>query len=322
MKKWGYDFLRGKHYMNEIVSVDHGKPARALPIYELVDSFLRAQDIKEISRTAYRKGLEKFISWLSAGAIAQPDRESVLQFKSFLIEAGLSANTVNSYLVAVKRFFAYLEGIRKYPNVAKDVKGMKQSGGHLRESLTVEQIRDLLAQISAESVLGKRDYAMINLMARTGLRTIEVVRADVEDIKQQGGEALLYVQGKGKDSKDAFVLLIEKSLKPVLAYLKARGKVEPGDPLFASHSDRNGGRRLTTRSVRKVIKDYLGKINIESKKLTAHSLRHSFATLSLRAGAPLLQVKEALRHASIETTQRYLHNIERIDKGAERYIDF
>lgn len=71
-----------------------------------------------------------------------------------------------------------------------------------------------------------------------------------------------------------------------------------------------------------MIKESLRKINVESNKLSAHSLRHSFATLSLRAGAPLIQVKEALRHASIETTQKYLHNIDRIEKGAERYIDF
>lgn len=100
------------------------------------------------------------------------------------------------------------------------------------------------------------------------------------------------------------------------------GKVNPEDPLFTSMSDRNEGQRLTTRTLRKIAKDAFRSIGIEKKKLSAHSLRHFFATQSLRAGAPLLQVKEAMRHASIETTQKYLHNIERIEKGAERYIDF
>jgi len=71
-----------------------------------------------------------------------------------------------------------------------------------------------------------------------------------------------------------------------------------------------------------LIKRHLRDIDIESRRLTAHSLRHTFATLALRAGAPLIQVKDALRHASIETTRKYLHNLERIEKGAERYIDF
>jgi integrase/recombinase XerC/integrase/recombinase XerD len=308
--------------MEAIVRAAGGDIIKALNIPELVSSFLSSQDVREISKVAYQKGLERFLSWLAENGIEQPDRESILKFKSFMVESGLSANTVNSYLVAVKRFFAYLEGVRKYPDVAKGVKGIAQPQGHLRESLTVAQIKELLSQVDISSFQGRRDFAIINLMCRTGLRTIEVVRADVEDIKQEGGEALLFVQGKGRDSKDAFVILTEKALKPILAYLKERAPVDPGDSLFASISDRNKGRRLTTRTLRGLIKNYLRKINIESRKLSAHSLRHSFATLTLRAGAPLIQVKDALRHASIETTQKYLHNIERIEKGAERYIDF
>jgi integrase/recombinase XerD len=308
--------------MNGLTIPDEGKIQRSLPVSGLMSSFLAALDIREVSKGAYRNGLERFLAWLESGAITQPDREDIIRFKVFLQDQGLSANTVNSYLVAVKQFFAYLEGCRKYPNVAKDVKGIKQPRGHLRESPTVSQVRRMLAQIDTSTLQGKRDFAAINLMARTGLRTIEVVRANVEDIKQEAGEALLFVQGKGRDSKDEFVLLTEASLMPILDYLKARGKVEPGDPLFASHSDRNAGQRLTTRTLRQITKDAFRSIGINKKKLSAHSLRHFFATQSLRGGAGLLQVKEAMRHASIETTQKYLHNLERVEHGAERYIDF
>ncbi len=308
--------------MNKKAIEKRVKRSKALSIPGLVMSFLSAQDVKEISKTAYQKGLERFLSWLSSNNITQPDREAIVKFKSFLMETGLSANTVNSYLVAVKRFFAFLEGIRKYPNVAKDVKGLKQPKSHLREALTAPQIKDLLDQIDTTTIQGKRDFAIINLMARTGLRTIEVVRANVEDMKQEGEEALLFVQGKGKDSKDLFVILTKKSLNPILVYLKARGKAKPEEPLFVSLSDRNGGERLTTKTIRQLVKDNLRKINIDNKKLSAHSLRHFFATQSLRSGAPLLQVKEAMRHASVETTQKYLHNLDRIENGAERYIDF
>jgi integrase/recombinase XerD len=308
--------------MNGLTIPDEGKIERSLPVSGLMSSFLAALDIREVSKGAYRNGLERFLAWLESSAITQPDREDVIRFKVFLQDQGLSANTVNSYLVAVKGFFTYLEGIRKYPNVAKDVRGIKQPRGHLRESPTVSQVRRMLAQIDTSTVQGKRDFAAINLMARTGLRTIEVVRANVEDIKQEGGEALLFVQGKGRDSKDEFVLLTEASLGPILDYLSARGKVEPGEPLFASHSDRNAGQRLTTRTLREIAKSAFRSIGIDKKKLSAHSLRHFFATQSLKAGAPLLQVKEAMRHASIETTQKYLHNLDRVEHGAERYIDF
>jgi site-specific recombinase XerD len=319
--------MNSQHYgrvepSGNIVKVQSEELTREINVPELISSFLAAQDVRPISKELYKKGLERFLSWLETNGVRQPDREAVLKFKTFLQDEGLSAGTVNSYLVAVKRFFAWLEGCRKYPNIAKDIKGIKQPKGHLRESPTVSQVKDMLAQIDRATLQGHRDFALINLMARTGLRTIEVIRANVEDIKQESGEALLFVQGKGRDSKDEFVLLTEASLKPILEYLKARGKAKPGDPLFSSHSDRNGGQRLTTRTLRQTAKDAFRSIGVDRKKLSAHSLRHFFATQSLKAGAPLLQVKEAMRHVSIETTQKYLHNLDRIEKGAERYIDF
>jgi integrase/recombinase XerD len=308
--------------MGKIIRSKKRGKVRALAVPDLTADFLAAQDVKEISKQAYQKGLEKFLSWLATEGIDQPDRETVLKFKSYLLEIGLEANTVNCYLAAVKRFFAYLEGRKQYPNVAKDIKGVKQPRGHLRESFTPSQVRDLLDQIDTSTIQGKRNFAIINLMARTGLRTMEVVGANVGDIMQMEGEALLYVQGKGRDSKDSFVILTEKSLNPILDYLGIRGKVYPEDPLFVSISDRNKDQRLTTRTLRMIVKDNLRKIHIDNPKLSAHSLRHFFAIQSLRAGAQMLQVKETLRHVSIESKQKYLHAIDRIKNGAEKYIDF
>ena len=306
----------------EVVKFEERPAVRSLDMPALIEDFLAAQDIRPISKEVYRKGMERFLSWISSNEIRQPDRETILRFKTFLIELDLSANTVNSYLVAVKRFFAYLEGKRIYPDIAKGIKGQRQPKNHLREALTLSQVKDLLDNIDTSTIQGKRDFAMVNLMARTGLRTIELIRADVADIRQQGGEALLFIQGKGRDSKDDFVILMEAALKPIHRYLKARGQNGKPAPLFVSLSNRNKGKRLTTTTIRGAVRTNLRKINIDSPKLCAHSLRHFFATQALKAGSPLLQVKEAMRHASIETTQKYLHNLTRIEEGAERYIDF
>jgi len=311
-----------KTISTQIVKLEKELEKKALDIPGMIEAFLASQDIRPISKEIYKKGLERFMYWMQAQGITQPDRTTILSFKTYLKEASLSPNTINSYLVSVKRFFAYLQGMGLYPDITTNVKGEKQPRGHLRESPTVSQVKDMLAKIDNSTLAGKRDFAMINLMARTGLRTIEIIRADIEDIRQEGGEALLFVQGKGRDSKDEFVLLTDGSLKPILAYLKMRKKPEDSAPLFCSESDRNRGQRLTTRTLRKISKDAYRSIGIDRAKLSAHSLRHFFATQSLKAGAPLLQVKDAMRHASIETTQRYLHNLDRIEKGAERYIDF
>jgi len=306
----------------EITQFQEKPVARSLNMPALIEDFLAAQDIRPISKEVYRKGMERFFTWIESNQISQPDREIILRFKTFLIELGLAANTVNSYLVAVKRFFAYLEGSRLYPDIAKGVKGVRQPKMHLREALTISQVKEMLNIIDVSTIQGKRNFAIINLMARTGLRTIEVVRADVDDIRQQGGEALLFVQGKGRDSKDEFVILMDAALKPIRRYLRARSKSNHSSPLFTSLSDRNKGKRLTTKTIRESVKNYLRASNIDSPKLCAHSLRHFFATQALKAGAEILQVKEAMRHASIETTQKYIHNLERIEKGAERHIDF
>lgn len=305
-----------------IIKIKKTPVTQSLNMPALINDFLAAQDIREISKEVYRKGMERFFSWIKSNQISQPDREAILRFKTFLIELKLAANTVNSYLVAVKRFFAYLEGTRAYPDIAKGIKGVKQPKTHLREALTKSQVKEMLSIIDIKTAQGKRNFAMINLMARTGLRTIEIIRADIDDIRQQGGEALLFVQGKGRDSKDEFVILMDATLKPIRKYLRTRGKSKQNAPLFTSLSDRNKGGRLTTKTIRESVKNYLRKINIDDPRLCAHSLRHFFATQALRSGAQLLQVKESMRHASIETTQKYIHNLDRIENGAERSIDF
>jgi len=294
----------------------------AMDIRGLVSSFLAAQDVSETSKTLYGKGARKFLGWMIDNGIDRPGRTEILWFKNYLIGSGLAANSINSYLTSVKTFFSFLESSKIYPNIAKDIKGMKQARGHLREAFSAEQIREILDRIDCTTLQGKRDFAIINLLARTGLRTIEVVRANVEDLKQESGEAVLHVQGKARSSKDDFVVLIEPALKPIRAYLRHRGRTKPTDPLFASLSDRNKGSRLTTKSIRHIVKTRMRAADIDGPKLSSHSLRHFFATESLRGGAELQQVQAAMRHSSLTVTQRYLHNLDRIENAAERFINF
>ena len=96
--------------MGKVIGINNGKKRQAVVVPDLTTDFFVAQDVKKISKQTYRTGSIKFLSWLTAEGIRQPDRESILKFKSYLIYSGLEASTVNCYLVAVKRFFAYLEG--------------------------------------------------------------------------------------------------------------------------------------------------------------------------------------------------------------------
>jgi integrase/recombinase XerC/integrase/recombinase XerD len=295
--------------------------ARELPLEELIDNFIQAQDVRPSSRESYRKGLKKFLEWLWAREIVRPTRETILDYKESLKEGGLSSYSISSYIVTVRKFFNWLEATRGLPNIAKGIKGAKRARGFRKDPLTLGQVKELLESIDRAELPGLRDYALINLFVRTGLRTIEAIRANVEDIRQEGGEALLWIQGKGRDDKDEFVLLTGETLKPIYEYLQARGSTKPEAPLFSSMSHRNGGARLTTRTLRRIIKGRLQAIGIDSDRLTAHSLRHTAITMSLKAGATIQEAQALARHANINTTLIYAHNIDRIKQAPERKID-
>ena len=293
---------------------------RELPPEELMADFIKAQDVRESSRETYRKGLKKFLSWLKDRGITTPDRQTILDYKDVLRESGLSPFSVSSYIVAVRKFFTWLEATRGLPNIAKGIKGARRTKGFRKDPFTLSQIRELLKSIDRREIRGLRDYALINLLTITGLRTIETVRANIEDIRREGGEALLWIQGKGRDEKDESALLPAETLKPLYEYLAARGTVKKDAPLFASLSNRNDGGRLTTRTLRRLIKLRLRVIGIDSDRLTAHSVRHTCITLALQAGATVQETQVLARHANINTTLIYAHNIDRIKQAPERRI--
>lgn len=287
----------------------------------LVERFIISQDVKPNSRETYRRGLRQFVKWAEDRRLYTPSREDLLEYKDSLAERGLSAFTVSGYLVTVRRFFEWAEASKLYPNIAKGIKGAKRAKNFRKDPLTVPQVKELLAQVGRDTLQGKRDFALLNLLVRTGLRTIEAIRADAGDIRQEGGEAVLWIQGKGRDSKDEFVLLTPETLRPIQAYLKARGGAQDSEPLFASLSDRNRGGRLTTRSLSRIAKENLRGIGLDSGRLTAHSLRHTAITFSLQGGATIQEAQVLGRHSNINTTLIYSHNISRLAQAPERKID-
>jgi len=306
--------------MNKLAILDGRLAVMPKKIDALIDKFINAQDIKEKSRDSYRRALKQFFIFLKGTDFRTLTREHILSYKNYLT-AGKSPYTVSAYLTAVRKFFEWTESLKVYPNVAKGIKGAKTSRDFKKYALKVEQVKEILSSIDRSTLPGKRDYALLNLLVRTGLRTVEIFRADIKDIKQEGGEALLYIQGKGRDSKDAFVLLTDNTLKPINEYLSARGDSREDSPLFASLSDRNNHGRLTTRSLSRIAKGHLINIGLNNRKFTAHSFRHTAVTLSLLAGATLQETQALARHSNINTTLIYAQNIDRIAKAPERKID-
>ncbi|MHB8071268.1 MAG: tyrosine-type recombinase/integrase [Candidatus Cryosericum sp.] len=302
------------------------QPAGALAenLDQLIEAFLLSQDVGLKSKTVYRYAMKRFKAFLTereaSGAVGYLTKTDLVQYKSHLLAEGLSPRTGNLYLTSVRQFFKYLESNRIYPDVTAGIRGFKRSYGFNRDPLTVQQARDLLSSVDVSGLVGLRDYAMINLMLRTGLRTMEVVGSDVGDIRQTSNATLLYVRSKGKDAKDEFVVLTREAYEPIARYLAVRKCNDPHAALFVSHSRSNYGVRLTTQTLRKGVKARLAGIGVYSSRISAHSLRHTFATMALENGATIEQVRDALRHANITTTQIYVHTGDRIEHAAEKSI--
>lgn len=142
----------------------------------------------------------------------------------------------------------------------------------------------------------------------------------MEDLKPLDNGFKLFVRGKGRNEKDETLMLVNPDLiEYVRNYLIVRGN-EPG-PLFINFAHARGNERLSMRGMRQIVKDYYGKAGVIGKK-SVHSLRHAAASNSLRHGAPLEKVKSMLRHASLDTTMIYIHEIDRETNPAEAFINY
>lgn len=285
-----------------------------------IETFLADCDIRNNSRNVYRRCLQYFFKWVeqTGRVICQLTRADIIYFKDSLL-CTHSNLTVAGYLVALRRFYEWCEGNKIYPNIAKGVKSPKRKNAYLKEHLRENQIHELLNHFEGNI----RDFAIVNLLLRTGLRTIEVVRANVEDITFKGGQRILKVWGKGRDEKDNFVVLTDKAYLPIKKYLNTRKSATLKEPLFISTSNRNLNGRLTTRSISKICKEGFKAIGLDAHEYTAHSLRHTTAVMLLKHGT-LTDVQSVLRHASPATSQIYTKSIEeelRLANPSEQKLD-
>ena len=269
----------------------------------------------------YRGSLKQWFLYLRQNQIVQPTAETVRQYRDYLQENGKKPTTVKNYIIAIKRFFAWTEEAGLYPNIAKHIKSGHISKNFKKDYLTGSQARQILNSIDQSTIKGKRDYAMLVTMLTMGLRTIEVTRANIEDIRTKGNTTVLYVQGKGHDEKDDLIRMPQHVESAIRDYLSVRKANDLSEPLFVSTSNHNANGRMTTRSIRRIVKTAFISAGYDSPRLTAHSTRHTAATLSLLNGATLQQTQELLRHRNIGTTEIYAHNIDATTNPAANDVE-
>ena len=306
---------------NSIMAAQGGEPLCAATFLprNLIDDFIQYLQVADTSRNTYLRCLRPFFDYINAEQIAAPTEETVIAYRQFLSllkeddgTAHYTAATKQLYIIAVKRFFQWTEKKGIYPNIAKDIKGFNVNKMHKKDSLTADQVRSVLNQFdNDDDILSIRNKAILTLMVSCGLRDIEIVRANVEDLRTINNHQVLYIRGKGREEKDEFVIVSSQAEAEIRNYFAARGNAQKGAPLFAAHGNRNQGGRMTTRSVSRIAKTAFRNAGLPEERITAHSLRHTAITLALVAGIPIDQVSQFARHSNINTTMIYNHAIER-----------
>ena len=308
--------------MNELTTVQQNTAIaeRQTVGAELFNRYIDFLDSSPKTVETYTRALRQLFSYFSLNGITQPTRADILAFRDELKASGHKPTTVQNYITATKIFFSWTEQEGLYPNVADHVKGAKLDREHKKDYLTSRQVKEVLAGVDRSTEQGLRDYAMLFLMVTGGLRTIEVSRANIGDLRTLGDNSVLYVQGKGREEKTDYIKLSAPAEQAIRAYLKARGEKDEEAPLFSSTSNNNRGARLTTRSVSGIVKTRLQQAGYDSEKLTAHSLRHTAVTLSLLAGKDITEVQQFARHSNIATTMIYNHALDKAKNGCSEAI--
>ncbi|MEK7544841.1 MAG: tyrosine-type recombinase/integrase [Patescibacteria group bacterium] len=261
----------------------------------------------------YRHYLTRFADWAEKNAgknfkIEKLTLDQVQDFRLHLSRRGdLSIKTQNYHIIALRAFLKHLIK-QDIETLAPEKIELSKLPGRTVEFLTREELERLFAAAEKDDIRGLRDRAILETLYSTGLRVSELANLNRKQVDLKRCEFM--VRGKGR--KPRIVFLSQRAVDYLEKYFAAR--LDSFDPVFLNHKHGKKGtditlgeaRRLTTVSIEKIVRDTALKAGI-IKRVTAHTLRHSFATELLVNGADIRSVQEMLGHASITTTQIYTH---------------
>jgi len=269
---------------------------------ERIEEFIRhlrsERGASEHTVRAYQKDLEEFAEYLKK-APNEIEMTDVRAFVALQIRNGLSKTTAGRRLASVRSFIRFLvrEG-HIDSNPAKLVTTPKTEK-HLPRFLTVDDMFALIEKTETVGFLHLRDRAILELLYSSGLRVGEVAGLNTEDLNIR--EGLVKVMGKGK--KERIVPVGSKAVDALRAYLVEKILLKKKTKaLFLNKS----GTPLSDRGIRRIVVKYARLVGIEGQ-IGPHTLRHTFASHLLQAGADLRVIQELLGHASLSTTQKYTH---------------
>src|SRR5208283_1390862 len=266
---------------------------------------------KPETRGTYERSLHEFIRWYPVDQKFQFRVEDVERYKTYLTKkVKLSPVSVSTYLTALRRLCDYLVELKVlHGNPAKEVKGNKRPQQHSRETISAQDVQTIFQSIDRNDERGFRDFAIIKAMVGCGLSEIELIRANIGDLKMVSSTMIFYVQGKGKTTKETTVILPNDVKEAIQGYLAFRKDADDNEPLIMSAGNRTRGKRMTTRGIRQRVDMYLeraGVKNGKSRRITAFSLRHTAATMMAQNGATVEELQSRFRIGTAGTAMLYI----------------
>ncbi len=257
------------------------------------------RNLSRHTRRSYLADLRQFKEFLEENKISTIDHIVIRAFLGYLYRRKIKKVTISRKVATLRAFFKYLQRVGKVKNNPAEMVQAPQSEKYLPAFLPVDEMFSLLNVKFKPDVLGLRDRAIIELLYSSGIRVSELTGLNVNDINFT--QCLMKVKGKGK--KERIVPVGNPALIAVKNYLERRdGLTTKRDdpPLFISRI----GTRLTSRSVGRIVDKYVQLSGI-NRKIGPHTLRHTFATHLMDAGADMRIIQELLGHESLSTTQKY-----------------
>ncbi len=278
------------------------------PVEQLLDAYeahiMLERGLSENTRLAYRDDIVKLIDFLDDEQVSLQDATpSVLElFAGALHDLGVAPRTQARILSGVRSFFRYLAEEEYVDADPSTLLAMPRTGRHLPEVLTVEEINDMVSAVPPDSAEASRNRAIVETLYGCGLRVSELVNLQIGKLYFNDG--YLIVEGKG--SKERLVPMSPVAIACIEAYMPDRASLDivPGEENYLFLNRR--GSRLTRQMVFTIIRRLAAAAGI-AKKISPHTLRHSFATHLLEGGANLRAIQQMLGHESIATTEIYIH---------------
>lgn len=270
----------------------------------------------------YRRQILQFVQWCERSRVSpgEATKEDIKRYRRFLVEEKrFKPATIALKLSVVRRFYeaAVERGlIAVNPAVSVKPPRSKQDASERITYLEKAEVEKLLGAISDNGTLkALRDKALLAIMTLEGPRTVEIHRANISDLVQQGSNMGIRVEGK---RNIRIVPLTPDIAIAVMAYLEARiasgEALKSSSPLFVAVGNRAKGKRISRRGIRLIVDGYLKETLLKhapGRTISVHSLRHTAGTLALRAGAELRQVQDLLGHKDPRTTSIYAHIADR-----------